>query len=234
MNLFYAPQCKNKQVFGLDENESRHCIAALRAGVGEILYVTDGRGMLCKARISGIGKKNVQVEIIERQEGYATLPYNLHIAIAPTKQMDRLEWFVEKATEIGITSITPLIAEHSERKQIRKDRLEKVAIAAMKQSLKTEKPAIHNLIHFNEFIDQKLSSKAFLAHCRYSISNLLLDGINKGDDITILIGPEGDFSKAEVAMALKNGIKEISLGNSRLRTETAGIVACHSVAVKNR
>ncbi len=234
MNLFYAPDCKNKQVIELDENESRHCVAVLRAGVGEILHLTDGQGLLCKGRISGIEKRTVQVEITGMQDVYATLPYKLHIAIAPTKQMERFEWFVEKATEIGITSITPLLTEHSERKQIRTDRLEKVAIAAMKQSLKTEKPLIHELIHFNEFIDQKLPAKAFLAHCNYSVSNLLLDSINGGDDITVFIGPEGDFSKEEVARALKNGIKEISLGNSRLRTETAGIVACHSVAVKNQ
>ena len=233
MNFFYAPDCKIKQVVELEENESRHCIAVLRAGVGEKIHLTDGRGVLCSATISRIQKKYVQVEINERQEGYGMLPYALHIAIAPTKQMDRLEWFVEKATEIGITSITPLITEHSERKQVRIDRLEKVAIAAMKQSLKTEKPAIHNLVKFDEFMHQQISSKVFIAHCQYSVSTILFDKINRGGDITVLIGPEGDFSKAEIAMALKKGVKEISLGNSRLRTETAGIVACHSVAVKN-
>jgi 16S rRNA (uracil1498-N3)-methyltransferase len=235
MNLFYAPDIDSSNEIQLNESESRHCTMVLRLGVGDQVTITDGKGTVYSGKIRSIQKRkvNVSVENIEIQNKH--LPYQLHMAIAPTKQMDRMEWFVEKATEIGIHAITPLITFHSERKNIRTDRIEKIAISAMKQSLKTWKPEIHEPVRFEKFIlDQKNTSNLYIAHCHYHLENNLFQVIQRTENYIILIGPEGDFSENEVKVAIEQGYKEVSLGNSRLRTETAGIIACHSVALKNQ
>ena len=163
-----------------------------------------------------------------------TFPYHLHIAIAPTKNMDRLEWFVEKATEIGISEITPLLCRYSERKVVKLERINKIIVSAMKQSKKSLLPQLNEMISFNDFIKKcEGHDNCFIAHCynqnKQSLSQLYL----KGNDATIVIGPEGDFSEEEVESALKNGFSPITLGESRLRTETAGIVACHTIQLLN-
>lgn len=233
MNLFYAPLVDEQNRIDLNEKESRHLVQVLRSGIGDEIYLTNGRGGMFKGKLVDIQKNTVTVEIIERDMNYQRLPYYLHVAIAPTKQIDRIEWFVEKATEIGITEITPILTKHSERKSIRPDRLEKVAIAAMKQSLKSEKPTINQMIDFREFIRNRKYCHSFIAHCQYSVTDLLYDEFVPKKEGMILIGPEGDFTNEEIKEAVNKGIKEISLGTSRLRTETAGIIACHSVALKN-
>jgi 16S rRNA (uracil1498-N3)-methyltransferase len=231
LQLFYAPGIAG-DIHTLDEEESRHCSRVLRLGRGDIIYLTDGRGSLFEAEIISTGKA-CQVRITgTRQSTDSQRPYRLHIAIAPTKNIDRFEWFLEKATEIGIDEITPLICEHSERRQMRLDRLEKVITSAMKQSLKFWHPVLHEPVDFSKFTGNKIDGDKFIAFITEG-APLLQHISKKGNDTTILIGPEGDFSPAEVEMAKIAGYSVVSLGNSRLRTETAGIVACHTICLMN-
>lgn len=231
MQLFYAPGIDG-DIYTLDEEESRHCSRVLRLGRGDIIHLTDGKGSLFEGEIMSVGKV-CQVRITgKRQSTDNQRPYRLHIAIAPTKNIDRFEWFLEKATEIGIDEITPLICEHSERRQLRLDRLEKVITSAMKQSLKVWHPVLHEPEDFRKFTWNKIDGDKFIAFI--TEGTLLLQQIcKKSTDTTILIGPEGDFSPAEVELAKIAGYTVVSLGNSRLRTETAGIVACHTACLVN-
>jgi 16S rRNA (uracil1498-N3)-methyltransferase len=171
--------------------------------------------------------------VIEKHENYHKMPYFLHIAIAPTKNIERLEWFLEKSTEIGISEITPLLCEHSERKIVKNDRLERVIISAAKQSVKAFFPKLNSLQEFNLLVTSKFDGEKYIAHCNKQDLPLLKNVISLKGKSLILIGPEGDFSPKEVSFALENGFKEISLGTSRLRTETAGIVACDTVSILN-
>jgi 16S rRNA (uracil1498-N3)-methyltransferase len=186
--------------------------------------VSDGRGTFFECRITDAHPKHCKVEIVKKQT-HEKRKFNLHIAIAPTKNIDRTEWFAEKVTEIGIEHVTLLRCEHSERKKVRLDRLEKILVAASKQSLKAYKPVLTDLTKFKEFVDKNRDA-GYIAHCNSSNLRHFKTVYASGEDATILIGPEGDFSPEEVEYALKNGFKEISLGNSRLRTETAGVIAC--------
>jgi 16S rRNA (uracil1498-N3)-methyltransferase len=232
MNLFYAPSLNNNS-HTLDEEESRHCIRTLRLKKGDILHVTDGKGNVFETTILDPNPKRCTVEVTSVRKDYQKREFHLHIAIAPTKNTARFEWFLEKATEIGIDEITPLICLRSERTEIRVTRFEKVLIAAMKQSLKAYLPALHEPVKWHNFIDRPFNGQKFIASCDPEVTVALSNNYHKGTNALILIGPEGDFSKDEIANAKKSGFIPISLGKSRLRTETAGIVACHTINLMN-
>ncbi len=234
MQLFYTPTIEpTAKVFTLDEAESKHAIKVLRMTLGEKLNLVDGKGTFFDAEITNAHAKKCDLRITSSFREIVTKP-NIHIAIAPTKNNDRIEWFVEKATEIGITAITPLICQRSERKTINTERLEKTAIAAMKQSIKATLPIVHEPVFFKDFV-KNCGNRAnqFIAHCVDNTEPHLNQLCSKNEDATVLIGPEGDFTKDEIELATKNQFKPISLGKSRLRTETAGVVACLAINLLN-
>jgi len=234
MQLFYDKSIqKNDKQFTFDKAESKHVIRVLRKKENDILYLTNGNGFLFTSKISIANDKKCLVDIIKVEFKEKTFSYNLHIAIAPTKNNQRLEWFLEKATEIGISEITPLICNHSERKIVKIERFEKVLISAMKQSNQFYLPKMNESIPFKDFIKREQEGDLFIAHCEKTDKKSFKNQLKKNKKITIIIGPEGDFSLDEIELALKNNFIPVSLGNSRLRTETAGIVAAHSVAFIN-
>jgi 16S rRNA (uracil1498-N3)-methyltransferase len=234
MLLFYTPTISlTDNTFTLDEAESKHAIKVLRLNAGDKINLVDGKGTIFDAEITQAHAKKCELKITTTTKEINTKP-SIHIAIAPTKNTDRLEWFVEKVTEIGITEITPLICQRSERKVLKIDRLEKTAIAAMKQSLKAFLPKINEPITFKEFIKNTTNQpNLFIAHCLDNTEKHLNEVCTKNKETLVLIGPEGDFTKEEIELATKNHFKPISLGKSRLRTETAGIVACHTINLLN-
>ncbi len=234
MQLFYNSNINtNEEYFTFDKVESKHIVKVLRKQEGDTVYITNGKGFLFESILINSNEKKCQVAIKSFQKETEPLAYDLHIAIAPTKNIQRLEWFLEKATEIGITEITPILCNRSERKIIKHERLEKVLISAMKQSLKYTLPKLNEMVSFSEFIKTNQYKNNFIAHCmdneKYSLKQAL-QLVKPKENITILIGPEGDFTLTEITLALDNKFKAVSLGNSRLRTETAGVVAVHSVA----
>ena len=232
MALFYAPDILS--TLKLDEEESNHAIKVLRMKAGDSLQIVDGKGGYYEARISDPNHKRCGVEIVESFSEFEKRPYHLHIAIAPTKNIERLEWFVEKATEIGIDEITPIICEHSERKIVKKDRLDKIAVSAMKQSKKAYLPVINELVSMLSFVSQCKETQKFIAHCMSDSERTDLSSSYKpGSDVVVLIGPEGDFSPAELKESLKYGFEPVLMGQCRLRTETAGVVAVHTVVLLN-
>jgi 16S rRNA (uracil1498-N3)-methyltransferase len=234
MQLFYDKSIqKNDKQFTFDKAESKHVIRVLRKKENDILYLTNGSGFLFTSKISVANDKKCLVEIVKEEFKENTFSYNLHIAIAPTKNNQRLEWFLEKATEIGISEITPLICNHSERKIVKIERFEKVLTSAMKQSNQLYLPKINESISFNNFLKREQEGDLFIAHCEETDKKTLKSQLKKNRKVTILIGPEGDFSLGEIELALQNNYIPVSLGDSRLRTETAGIVAAHSVAFIN-
>ena len=229
MTLFYVPNLVSGNV--LPEEESQHAVKVLRLKVGDAIEVVDGVGGFYSAKITNPHPKHCGFEITETKIAFGKRDYTLHIAIAPTKNIERLEWFIEKATEIGIDEITPLICRFSERKVIKVERLEKIIISAAKQSVKAYFPKLNPLCTFDELIKNHQNSQKFIAHCYEDDKKVLQNEIKKSSDILILIGPEGDFSKEEVQTAIQVGFVPVTLGNSRLRTETAGVVACCTVAI---
>jgi 16S rRNA (uracil1498-N3)-methyltransferase len=231
MQLFYTPYI-DTSVYTLNQEESLHCMRVLRLGEGDEIFLTDGKGVMFKSVIIGNNPKHCQVKVIESFRDYEKRNYHLHIAIAPTKNIDRIEWFLEKATEIGIDEITPLICIHSERRTVNAERLNKVIIAAMKQSLKAYLPKLNKETKIEEFIRQQTTSSKFIGYCSGDTQKLK-DMYKSGNDAVILIGPEGDFSEGEVMKAKENGFIPIILGNSRYRTETAALVACHTINLMN-
>lgn len=233
MQLFYNSDISEQNnTFTFPKDESRHIVKVLRKKVGDTLYITNGKGFLFTAKITIADQKNCVVSI-ENSEFKKPTDYKLHLAVAPTKMNDRYEWFLEKATEIGITSITPIFCDHSERKNVKLDRFEKILQSAMKQSLHLYLPTLNQPISFKDYINQDFSGDLFIAHCEETDKKSLKNEIKPNTEITILIGPEGDFSVNEIETAIKNKFIPVTLGNTRLRTETAAIVACHSVAFIN-
>ena len=232
MTLFYVPTLATEHV--LPEEESLHAVKVLRLKVGDGLVVVDGVGGYHSAKITLPHPKRCAFELIESQFEFGKRDYKLHIAIAPTKNMDRLEWFIEKATEIGIDEITPIICRFSERKMVKAERLEKIIVSAAKQSVKAYFPKLNPQCTFDELIKNHQATQKFIAHCYDSEKRQLKTEIVPAKDMLVLIGPEGDFSKEEVDKAIKNGFLPVSLGESRLRTETAGVVACHTVSLMNQ
>ncbi|NDK54500.1 16S rRNA (uracil(1498)-N(3))-methyltransferase [Pontibacter fetidus] len=230
MHLFYTPDIQS-EFYTLNEEESKHCTRVLRLQQGDTVYLVDGMGGLYTAIIQDANQKKCQLQVIDKQIEYGKLPYISHIAVAPTKNMDRMEWFVEKAVEIGVSEITFLLCEHSERKQLRLDRLEKIAISAMKQSQKGYLPLLHDLTPFQKFIKQTVPEDTFIAHLEDDATKSIKDYFQVNKPHCIMIGPEGDFSPQEIKAAYAAGIRPVTLGESRLRTETAALVACHTVQV---
>ncbi|MBF4487506.1 16S rRNA (uracil(1498)-N(3))-methyltransferase [Flavobacterium sp. CSZ] len=233
MQLFYNPDIdKTTESFSFDKEESRHIIKVLRKKDSDILHVTNGAGLLFETQITlaSDNKCIVQVLSIKKTE---EPQFRLHLAVAPTKMNDRFEWFLEKATEIGIQEITPIICDRSERKVINLERFEKIILSAMKQSNETYLPKLNEAISFKEFIKQKNEGLQLIAHCEQTDKKSLKDILKPNESVTMLIGPEGDFSEKEIALALENDYQPVTLGNTRLRTETAAIVACHSVVFFN-
>lgn len=235
MNLFYHPNSTETDTeIIFDKEESRHIGKVLRKQAGDVLFTTNGSGFLFKVKLIVVSPKQCIGNIlnIEKQ---TSLPYKLHLAVAPTKLNDRYEWFLEKATEIGVTEITPILCDHSERKVIKPERYEKILQSAMKQSLKAHLPKLNEAIPFLEFIErqQEFNGLKCIAHCEESQKQSLKDLLKPKTNILLCIGPEGDFSPTEIETALKKGFEPTSLGASRLRTETAAIVGCLSVAFVN-
>jgi 16S rRNA (uracil1498-N3)-methyltransferase len=230
MHLFYAPAIDNDLTFTLSPDESHHAIRVLRLNPGDGIVLVNGRGGWYQSTISRPDPKACTVEITGVSEGIGKPGYSLHIAMAPTKQIDRYEWFLEKATEIGISEITPIICEHSERKDVKNERQMRIVIAAMKQSLKAFHPVIHEPVSFKNFMKGNIPGVRAIAHCQSGSKNWLNEIVHPDQQVTILIGPEGDFSDNEIALGAENGYLPITLGNSRLRTETAGVVACHTIS----
>ena len=230
MQLFYLEHPEKEII--LSAEESKHATKVLRKKEGDILNFTDGKGGLYKAEITLADSRKCRLEIVSSNQKEKQHNYHLHIAIAPTKNMDRFEWFLEKATEIGIDEITPIICKHSERKVIKTERCNRILLSAMKQSLKFHLPKLNEAITLKDFLKQDFEGNKYIAHCEdgYKIE---LSTEKKVEKTTILIGPEGDFSPTEIEMALQNQFKAVSLGTSRLRTETAGIVAVHTINIKS-
>lgn len=234
MQLFYNPTItQNGEIFSFDKEESKHIIKVLRKKEGDNLYVTNGLGYLFKTEITLASDSKCLVKIVSSEKSEPS-KYYLHLAVAPTKMNDRFEWFLEKATEIGISEITPIICDHSERKVIKTDRFDKIILSAMKQSLHYYLPKLNEPILFKDFIkQQKNEGLNLIAHCEETDKKSLKEVVKPNEDVTILIGPEGDFSEKEIKLALENKYIPVTLGNTRLRTETAAVVACHSVVFIN-
>lgn len=235
MQLFFHPEALQiNQELAFDKDESRHIVKVLRKQTGDRLMLTNGKGSFYTSEIIAANPNKCVVQLLEA-ENQEPLPYSLHLAVAPTKLNDRYEWFLEKAVEIGINEITPIFCEHSERTKIKEERFEKIILSAMKQSLKAYLPKLNKAVSFSEFIKtaSQSSDKKYIAHCAQGEKKSLKSELQPKHNVLILIGPEGDFALSEIELAIKNNFIPVSLGNSRLRTETAAVVACHSVAFVN-
>ena len=232
MHVFYTPdiQISNE----LPEEEAQHCTRVLRLGIGDEITLTDGKGYFYQAEITVATNKRCLVAIKETIFQEPLWPCHLHIAMAPTKNMDRNEWLAEKATEIGFDELTFLNCRFSERKVIKTERIEKILISAIKQSLKARLPKLNEMTDFDKFIAQEFQGQKFIAHCYEGEKPQLKNVLKAGEDALVLIGPEGDFSEEEVKKAIECGFTPISLGKSRLRTETAALVACHTINLLNQ
>lgn len=235
MQLFYQPNISeaSKEVI-FTKAESKHISKVLRKKEGDFLHITNGQGELFEVELTNTHPNKCMASILNSTK-QPPLPYHLHIAVAPTKLNDRFEWFLEKATEIGISEITPIICARSERKIIKPERYAKKLQSAMKQSLKAHLPVLNPAISFTDLIDSLSNSDhdKFIAHCVDSEKRTFKSVIRPNSNMVILIGPEGDFSEKEIDMAERSGFISVDMGKSRLRTETAAIVACHSVAFVN-
>ena len=232
MQLFYEPEFSHEKNF-LNEEESRHCAKVLRHKQGDVIYITNGKGNQFEAKIIKANPKRCEFEILQT----TTAPgknYHIHVGIAPTKNNDRIEWFIEKSTEIGIDEITPILCHYSDRHKLRLDRLEKKAISAMKQSLKSILPKINPIVKFNQWISNHAQNpQKFIAHYQLQNKSLHKEAI-PGHSYIILIGPEGDFADEEIKYASDLGFIPVNLGTSRLRTETAALIACHTLNLINQ
>ena len=233
MQLFYNPTINtHTETFFFDKEESKHIIKVMRKEAGDILFVTNGLGNIFETEIilgsdTKCSVKINKIIVVEKSKCH------LHLAVAPTKMNDRYEWFLEKATEIGVSEITPILCDRSERKFVKNDRFDKIILSAMKQSAQPFLPKLNEPITFKDFIDNPFNGQKFIAHCEGVANTSFKNCLIVNENVLVLIGPEGDFSKNEIALAINNNYKAVSLGNTRLRTETAAIVACHTVAMAN-
>ncbi len=234
MHIFYTPDI-TQNTYTLNEEESKHCVRVLRLTVGTIVNLVDGKGGFYTAEITSDNPKKVSLSILKVETEFHKRNHYLHVAVAPTKNIDRIEWFLEKATELGIDEITPIITDRSERKIVKEDRLNKVITSAVKQSIKAYHPKLNDAISFDAFLKQPFEGEKLMAHCidegekRY-ISQL----VAPRQKYLILIGPEGDFTPEEVNLALNKGFKALTLGDNRLRTETAALAVCFEINYLNR
>ena len=234
MQLFYAPDFVAPECV-LPEEESAHAVRVLRLAEGDSLHVTDGRGTVYLCEITDASSKRCAVRVLSSSAGEFDIPYRLVMAVAPPKSIDRYEWFLEKATEIGVTEIVPLLCEHSERRAIKPERERKVIVAAVKQSLKSVCPVLRDMTPFEAFVSEPFEGRRFIAHCDEPIHAKRYVGsiLKPGENAVIMVGPEGDFSPEEIRRAVECGFEEITLGNQRLRTETAAVFGAAAVSVIN-
>jgi 16S rRNA (uracil1498-N3)-methyltransferase len=231
VNLFYQPRLP-EGVHYLDSDESRHVVKVLRKKKGDTINITDGKGNFYKAVIADADSHQCNFDIVEQKVEPAR-NFHIHIGISPTKNSDRIEWFVEKAVELGVNEITLIQCDHTERQHLKAERLEKMAISAMKQSLKAALPVIHPLVNFRNVVLSSSVSEKYIAHVDHENPNYLKNLVKPGSSYFVLIGPEGDFTEEELTLADTQGFTKISLGPSRLRTETAGLAACHILNLAN-
>jgi len=235
MQLFYTPDIDPAHPnYMLSEEESKHCIRVLRLEAGAEVQLIDGRGGLYTASILDAHPKRTVLQINSAVQAFNKRNHYLHIAVAPTKNIERMEWFLEKATEIGIDEITPIICQRSERRELKTDRLNKIITSAIKQSIKAYHPVLNEPVSFNQLLAKPFDGQKFIAHCADGPKATLSSVIAKHGSYLILIGPEGDFTPAEIDEAVQNGCKAITLGGSRLRTETAALEACFEINFLNR
>ena len=238
MQLFYAPDI-TLEPYTLSEEESKHCIKVLRLHAGDTIHVTDGAGNLHTCRIIDDNARRCTIAVEHTEAEFERMPYELTMAVAPTKNIERFEWFLEKATEVGVSRFIPVECDHSERRIIKYDRELRVITSAVKQSLKAYHPALDELTPLKRVLQMPFDGQKFIAHCDRTIDEAckkrayLPSIIKKNENILILIGPEGDFSPEEIKFALENGFEPITLGTQRLRTETAAVVATVMVATEN-
>lgn len=232
MHLFYTPDISGSE-YVMNPDESKHCVRVLRLQKDDIIQLIDGKGGLFEGVIVNPDAKRTHIRIVSEVREYQKRNHYLHIAVAPTKNIERLEWFLEKATEIGVDEITPIICDRSERKEVKLERLEKVITSAVKQSLKAYHPKLNPTVKYKEFV-RSTSGNCYIAHCMEGEKVYLKDAIPHNDRYTILIGPEGDFTPSEVQLSLEHNYHPITLGSSRLRTETAALQACFEINFLNR
>lgn len=234
MRLFYTPDI-TLPVHTLTEDESRHAVQVLRLKEGDSISLTDGAGNMYAGIISSAGRKKCLVEITGVEKEYGKRDYRIVMAVCPTKSPDRYEWFLEKATEVGCDVFMPLLADRSEKKAVKEERLLRVVTSAVKQSLKAYHPVVEGMTSFKDVVSMPFEGKKVIAHCEQGQPRKLLkDAVGKGEDVLVLIGPEGDFSPEEIKLALAGGFDPVSLGESRLRTETAALTAVVTVALANQ
>jgi 16S rRNA (uracil1498-N3)-methyltransferase len=234
MQIFYAPDITGDS-YTLDERESRHIIRVLRMQVGASVRLIDGKGNLYEGTISNADSKKCSIVITGVIRDFEKRNYRLHVAISPLKNSDRFEWFAEKSVEIGVDEITPLICSNTEKRGIKSERINNLIISAMKQSLKATKTILNVPCLFNDFVSRDLNGIRMIASCDDKLKRSKISEIySTKDDATILIGPEGDFSEEETSLSIKQGFIPVHLGKSRLRAETAGIAACHSIYFINQ
>lgn len=232
MHLFYTPDIAT--TLTLPEVESGHCVRVLRLREGDEIGVIDGKGTFYRASITLAHNKHCGVRILEERKQPKQWAGGIEVAVAPTKNLDRIEWMAEKITEMGVDAIVPLLCRFSERKELKTERVEKILVSAMKQSLKAVLPRLEEMTPFARYVQEPFDGEKYIAHCYADSERVLLSqSYTAGSQVRILIGPEGDFSPEEVQLAIENGYRPISLGSSRLRTETAAVAACHTIHVVN-
>ncbi len=233
MNVFYLPTAQIGTI-SFPEEESKHIVKVLRMKEGDCFCVTDGNGFLYDAELVDAHPKRAAAELSNQRQGYDVRDFKVSIAIAPTKLNERTEWFLEKVTEIGIDEVKLFASYHSERRTANVERFKKIIVAAMKQSVKSKMPVIEDIVAFDKLVRQNYDGQKFIAWIDDDVTEQLCDLYGKGENALVLIGPEGDFSKEEVALAKENGFVPVSLGKARLRTETAAVVACHTIQLINQ
>lgn len=233
MNVFYLPDAQIGTI-SFPEEESKHIVRVLRMKEGDSFCVTDGNGSLYDAELIDAHPKRAMANLSNQRNGYDIREFKVSIAIAPTKLNERTEWFLEKATEIGVDEVKLFSSYHSERRVANVDRFKKIVISAMKQSVKSKMPIVEDMVSFDKLVKQNYDGQKFIAWIDDDVKEQLCDLYKKGENALVLIGPEGDFSKEEVALAKENGFVPVSLGEARLRTETAAVVACHTIQLINQ
>lgn len=233
MNVFYLPDAQLGTI-SFPEEESKHIVKVLRMKEGDRFCVTDGNGSLFDAELVDAHPKRATADLSNQRCGYDIRDFKLSIAIAPTKLNERTEWFLEKATEIGIDEVKLFASYHSERRAANVERFRKIVVSAMKQSVKSKMPVVEEMVSFDKLVKQDFDGQKFIAWIDDDVKEQLCDLYKKGENAIILIGPEGDFSKEEVELAKENGFVPVSLGEARLRTETAAVVACHTIQLINQ
>lgn len=233
MHIFYTPDLV-AEAYTLSEEESKHAVRVLRLQAGDEVVLVDGKGGYYQARILEANPKKTHLQVYHTQQDFGKRNHYLHIAVAPTKNIERLEWFLEKATELGIDEITPIICDRSERKEVKTERLTKIITAAVKQSIKAYHPQLNEAISFKKFLELPFNGQKMMAHCMDDFKHPMKDLIKARSKYLIVIGPEGDFTPAELALAKEKGFEPLSLGEARLRTETAALAACFEINFLNR